>query len=291
MECNLCKSGNIKHIGKFKGFNLFRCKECKLTFSILDKELNSKNLYERDYFEKLHPEFFLECTGSLSNKEKTRIYTDHLNEITKIKKSGKLLDIGCGSGNFLNEARKYGFDVYGIDISEYVTEKAKRIYGLKNIKSGKLTNGSFKKGFFDVITMNDVIEHVDNPNEILNLANSFLKKDGLLLVYTINENSLLYRTANYLHNISFGLIKKPIELCYPVHHLYHFRDYNLKRYLINNCFNTIYSKKYNMPLSANTSGGFIKKSILAIFYKISEITRSQFEIVYLSKKVSELNEK
>jgi len=287
MNCNLCKSDNIRHIGIFRGFNLFRCAKCKLTFSILDKELDSKKLYEKDYFEKLHPEFFSECTGSLSNNEKTKIYREHLDEIIKIKKFGKLLDIGCGSGNFLNEARKYGFDVYGVDVSSYVIEKANKIYKLKNLKQGKLNKGTFKKDFFDVITMNDVIEHVDDPSSILRLANSFLKKDGILLVYTINESSLLYKVANYLHKLSFGMIKKPIELCYPVHHLFYFRDYNLKIYLKNNGFEPFYSKKHNMPLSANTSGGFIKTSILYIFYKLSEVTKSQFEIVYLSKKISE----
>ena len=90
-----------------------------------------------------------------------------------------LLDIGCANGIFLKYLQNFNIDGLGIDISRDMVEDAKK-HGLNCI------SGNYEKleGKFDIVTIWDVIEHVTDPNGLLEKVYSLLKKDGLLLIQT-----------------------------------------------------------------------------------------------------------
>lgn len=108
--------------------------------------------------------------------------------------AGRLLDVGCAYGLFMKYAQS-AFDTYGIDISEHAVEKAKEMGNKKvfriDIERDKLP---FKKHFFDVITLLDVLEHLDNPGKSLDKLRPLLKDGGVLVISVPNK---LYKLFNH----------------------------------------------------------------------------------------------
>lgn len=107
----------------------------------------------------------------------------------KLKRKSRLLDVGCGSGKFLNEIRiATGCEVYGVDISKVAAKTAKENYGL-NIFTDMLTEVPFPDNYFDVITAWWFLEHVTNPSEVLRKMSRLLKYDGYCIIGVPNVDS------------------------------------------------------------------------------------------------------
>ena len=93
----------------------------------------------------------------------------------------RVLDVGCAGGAFLVAAREMGFTVIGIEPARWMAAYGREHYQL-DIREGILEPGSFEAHSFDVITLWDVIEHLPQPLETLQIVRSLLKPGGVLLV-------------------------------------------------------------------------------------------------------------
>lgn len=103
------------------------------------------------------------------------------------RKPGKLLDVGCGNGEFLRFARKYGWNVVGIDFDENAVSEA-GLDGLDvRVGSMEVITGGEK---FDFISLSHVIEHVYDPAEFIRSCYSLLNDGGTLWLETPNIESL-----------------------------------------------------------------------------------------------------
>lgn len=102
---------------------------------------------------------------------------------------GKLLDVGCGGGRFLNRMYKRGWEVEGTDLDEQAASRASARYGTK-IHVGDLPHCALPANHFDVVTMSQTIEHLYDPNATLNECLRILKPGGLLVITTPNVNSV-----------------------------------------------------------------------------------------------------
>ena len=133
-------------------------------------------------------------------------------EKTKISPGKKVLDVGCGTGNFVNHLNLHGWNAEGVETDE----KAREIAKLSNIKVYKnISLVDSEK--YDVITMWHVLEHVYNLNDYMQNLRSLLKKDGLLVIGVPNSNS--YDANIYKEN--WYAYDAPI-------HISHFRKCNMK---------------------------------------------------------------
>lgn len=103
-------------------------------------------------------------------------------------KGGKVLDVGCGDGGFLNLMRKSGWSVEGLDFDAKAIESAKAKYGL-HLRHGDLHGAKFAGNTFDAVTMSHVIEHVPDPVALLTEARRVLKPNGRLVITTPNSRS------------------------------------------------------------------------------------------------------
>lgn len=108
-----------------------------------------------------------------------------LKAIEVFKKSGRLLDVGIGTGLFLRLAKEHGWNVYGIDVSSYAVNKVKK-YGFKIVKRS-LEKSPFKDNSFDVINMRHSIEHMRDPSGALVKAYQLLKPGGIICITTPNS--------------------------------------------------------------------------------------------------------
>ena len=100
---------------------------------------------------------------------------------------GLLLDIGCGSGVFLERMRAMGWDVEGVDFDAQAVKRA-RTAGLE-VHYGEVTSMKYSENRFDAVTMNHVIEHVFDPIGLLQECHRILKGGGRLIVVTPNVSS------------------------------------------------------------------------------------------------------
>src|SRR5580692_3381840 len=104
---------------------------------------------------------------------------------------GRLLDVGCGSGEWMLAMRQRGWEVEGCDFDENAVKAAKQ-NGLK-VKCGSLEEQNYPDNSFDAVTLNHVIEHVPDPVGILSECVRILKHGGKLVLVTPNSSSLGHR--------------------------------------------------------------------------------------------------
>ena len=96
----------------------------------------------------------------------------------------QLLEIGCGTGVFLDKARKHGFDCYGLELSEYAANFVRQM-GIP-VETKSIEDATFPPNSFNSIVMREVIEHLPHPLESLRTIYSWLKPDGVLFMATGN---------------------------------------------------------------------------------------------------------
>jgi SAM-dependent methyltransferase len=105
------------------------------------------------------------------------------------KRSGKLLDIGCGNGEFLKFAGRYGWHAVGVDFDRGAVKEA-RSYGL-DVRLGDI-NVLDSSERYDFISLSHVIEHVYDPAELLRSCHGLLNDGGVLWLETPNIESVGY---------------------------------------------------------------------------------------------------
>jgi len=158
-------------------------------------------------------------------------FQKYLNIVSSLGlKNGKLLDIGAATGFFMNLAKKRGFQVKGVELSDFAAKIA-RDKDL-DVVTGDLLSGNFLGESFDVITMFDVLEHVPDPKKLISEASRILKKGGLLLINTPDAQSLWAR-----------ILGSKWQLIMPPEHIYYFSPKNLGKHLSNNGFSVKVSTK------------------------------------------------
>ncbi len=104
---------------------------------------------------------------------------------------GRLLDVGCHLGLFLEVARAAGWDVKGVEPSYWCVQRAHQ-RGL-DVRHGTLDSVPLPAASFDVVTMWDVVEHLSDPLSELRRIHRLLRPDGLLALSTMNVDALFPR--------------------------------------------------------------------------------------------------
>ena len=102
---------------------------------------------------------------------------------------GRLLDVGCGGGDFLAEMQSLGWDVAGIEPDATAASAARARLGV-TVEGGTAETSAFPAGSFDVVTLNHVIEHVPDPITTLRACGRLLRTGGTLVLVTPNIESL-----------------------------------------------------------------------------------------------------
>lgn len=117
-------------------------------------------------------------------------------------KNGKILDLGCGTGDTLILLKKLGWNTYGIDIDKQAISIGIN-RGLKNVKLGTYKDlATYPDNYFDAVRLYHVIEHLDNPALCLSLIRKKLKKNGELILGTPNMESLMSKIfKHYWYNL------------------------------------------------------------------------------------------
>jgi hypothetical protein len=112
-------------------------------------------------------------------------------ELAQLGPGTRVLDVGCGAGRYAGRVLKEGCEVWGIEPDPQAAEAA-RALGVK-VHTGLVEDAPFPRGYFDVVSLIHVIEHVRNPVEMLRRAAEFLRPGGRMLLLTPNVDSIPFR--------------------------------------------------------------------------------------------------
>lgn len=157
-----------------------RCLQCGLIY--LNPRPDISQLY--DFYSNLDVQDI--CAEEEAQRKTVRIILERLNKLKPER--GKLLCVGCAAGFFLDEARKSGWQVSGVDLSFASAGYIKDKFSLE-IFRGSLKKANFAPSSFEVIVIYDTLEHFTQPKQTLIEARKILKKDGLLCLNVINTAS------------------------------------------------------------------------------------------------------
>lgn len=126
--------------------------------------------FEKEYFDKNYQNYNLQ-NPVRKNKALITLIEKYVNH-------GVLLDIGCAYGNFLKYAKKEGFTVYGCDISKYAVQRTSP-FAKTNVCS--ITSLKYPHETFDIVTVFDVIEHIDDLKKAFSELKRVTKKEGIIM--------------------------------------------------------------------------------------------------------------
>lgn len=213
----------IKLLGE-ETFSLVRCEDCGMTFHrrILTPQwlnLLYSQWINNAQIEHMEAEYYTSKQEVLFSHG--RQGTKHLLRLQKLLKVNatknlSILDYGCGDGYFLNLAKLFGFDTYGIDFSTVRNERAASrgmtiFNNLEALKSDGI-------GKMNAVTLFQVLEHLEDPlNTLKNIANVML--DGGILIVEVPDYRGVSQPKNFrdFHNV------------HPLEHINAFTPISLKR--------------------------------------------------------------
>lgn len=201
------------------GYTIVRCRNCGLEY-VNPRRLNGP----RFSYHKVDPagEAAYEC------RSRRHIYLRNIRRLqAQFAKSAsiKLLDIGCGAGIFLNEAKAAGFDAQGVEVSPTLANYARANTGLP-IHNASLAEVGFSEKSFDIVTLWDVIEHVQQPEIILQEIYRILRPEGVVAIRTGNSDFQIPKAK-----LLYALRPQGGPYLIPYEHLYHFSPVTLESML------------------------------------------------------------
>jgi 2-polyprenyl-3-methyl-5-hydroxy-6-metoxy-1,4-benzoquinol methylase len=177
----------IDHFLTKEEFQIVRCEKCGFLFTNPrpEKAESFKYYQSAEYFSHSKNKtgwlgFAYDALRSVALRRKFELITKH-------KSNERILDIGCGTGEFLNLMKAKGWEVTGVEPAANPREFAIKTYDINVFDESKLDE--LKPSGFDVITLWHVLEHVPDLNQRISQINRLLSDEGLLVVALPNVNS------------------------------------------------------------------------------------------------------
>jgi 2-polyprenyl-3-methyl-5-hydroxy-6-metoxy-1,4-benzoquinol methylase len=226
--CDLCGADNATERYTKRGFSIVQCNNCGMVYT--NPRLNLAKigeLYDANYFQGHGFDESVNYVADVEEHGATKSsYTlndwdlDWIQSILKKNGSAKprLLEIGCGTGVFLDKARSHGFDCEGLELSGYAADFV-RSMGIP-VQTKSIEDASFADNTWDAIVMREVIEHLPHPLEALRTIHRWLKPGGVLFMATGNYDSpeRRLRGSDWFYFMPEG-------------HLYYFANKTMRKYL------------------------------------------------------------
>jgi SAM-dependent methyltransferase len=214
IHCPACSEATAHRFLYCKnGCDILQCAACGLGRAQASG-FDPGTYYTGDYFSGGHADGYADYRGA--EPVLRREFANTVGFIRKYRAGGRLLEVGCAYGFFLQEARRF-FDVTGIEIAEGAAAYC-RHQGLR-VLTGVADEGNLSQlGMMDVIALLDVVEHLPSPHDTLALCASYLNPGGLIVITTGDFAS---RSAR--------LLGAYWRLMTPPQHLWYFTRESIRR--------------------------------------------------------------
>ena len=188
-SCINCRSTRLYYAFSVAGYRLVECADCDyLGMYPQPSDASLAEIYGESYALLSEDEEGSEHASQL--KWATAQYYLSLIERYRGRHGGLLLEIGCGSGDFLRAAADLGYEVTGVEYSAHACERARALLGGRGtVIQGEIQSILDRNASFDMCVLNDVLEHVRDPRALLAGAHSLLKQGGTLFLATPSLDS------------------------------------------------------------------------------------------------------
>lgn len=193
--CYLCGKKELKVIRTKLRYdierNVLECHNCGIIY--LEPKPIPKEYYEHEYRKLYTPVLGKKLSAEqifdiFLPYQKARI--DELKHILKLNPEMKALDIGCSAGHFLYTLKNHVKECTGIEFNKEEAEFASKTLGLK-IYTEPIEETDIPLEYFDLITVFQVLEHIDDPIKFLETTHKYLKPEGFLVVEVPNVQDAL----------------------------------------------------------------------------------------------------
>jgi 2-polyprenyl-3-methyl-5-hydroxy-6-metoxy-1,4-benzoquinol methylase len=259
---DLCEENETTLLFTKDGYKHVRCNSCGLIYvnpRLRHSKENLDSFYASDEDSDGLIESLLHRAYSVKRQ---KIFCAELKKMERYRQSNRILDIGCSFGGFLNAAKNLGWETKGIEAVYGVGRYGKELYNL-DIFFGTLEKAGFEPASFDVIRLNNIIEHIPLPSEFLANVNKLLRKGGLLSISTPNYDSY-----------SVSICGKEWIYFDGQHHIVLFTPTTLRKILDKNDFTPVLlsTKGFHIRVKDKVSHSTVKEALL----KLSEKAIGQF---------------
>lgn len=221
IPCNLCGNQNHKPFCPENGRGLVECQNCGLVY--VNPRPDPQELYAlygETYFHNEESGVVGYANYIRDEPHIRKTFAGRLRWLQKWIKPGKLLDVGCAAGFFLDEAHNNGWDVEGLDVSTFAVQYVQERFGY-DTQHGSLLELNHAPASYDLITLWDVIEHVPDPKAYVEKAAQLLKQGGLISLATPDVDSFPARFTG----------KRWVGYKLSEEHVYYFSVKTLRRML------------------------------------------------------------
>lgn len=189
-ECPLCSRIDQTILWHSSEYLITQCNTCGLLKKFwLDPD--------KQRYKTVIEDLYHDVEARVSNPIFEKIARDRLKLLTRFVTHGKLLEVGCGTGEFIRLASSYGFNAMGVDLSQPFCAYAQQ-RGL-NILHGTIESLGFNQPEFDIAAMFHLIEHIENPVSFLHHIWLNLRPRGLIYLATPNRDSTTERPFGFHH--------------------------------------------------------------------------------------------
>src|SRR3954466_6531415 len=191
--CTICGQFETRLLFEKFSLTMFKCTNCHGVFTFpMVSQTDTLERYSQRWFEQEYLPSYGIDPQQPSLAHLSARYRAELAPLELFRKAGRLLDVGAGAGLFLASARSAGWEVAGVEIAEYGPLYAKRHFDLAIVK-GTLQDANFPSEHFDVVMLQDTIEHVLDPQSLLKQVYRVLRLGGAVILSTPNYDSLSRR--------------------------------------------------------------------------------------------------
>jgi 2-polyprenyl-3-methyl-5-hydroxy-6-metoxy-1,4-benzoquinol methylase len=189
VACDLCGGHESEPFCPENGRGLVRCLNCGLVYVGLQPEAAELYaLYGETYFHN-NDSGEVGYTNYIKDEHNIRkTFAGRLKRLERWVKPGKVLDVGCAAGFFLDVAQQRGWQVQGMDVSNFAVEYVRQRFGY-DARLGSLADLDYPENNYDLITLWDVIEHVPSPKAYVEKIAKLLKSGGVVALATPNVDS------------------------------------------------------------------------------------------------------
>lgn len=274
-QCDFCGSRSFQKVAAYDDLQIVRCSCGYVFMNPFLSEEGSREIFSQgvgNFFSWLR-RYSLDLRPSDKPPSIIQIYERSLIKLERERKQpGRLLDVGCGRGDFLDMARRRGWLVEGVDFDTENIQGAKKAFQL-SVAARRLEEISTTGAPYDVITMWDYFEHVEKPLATLRLAKSLLSHDGMLVIACPNYHGLIFRFANLLHKMSGGHMRDFLRPLYPPTHLSYFFPEFLTTVCRREAFSVLEIEYDETDLDRVSLNPALKLA-MALFFKVALMCRA-----------------
>lgn len=189
-NCNFCASSENRPFCPQNGRQLVQCQNCGLVYvGHQPRAEELATLYNEHYFrnDQSGEVGYTNYAADEANIRQTA--SKRLAHVMRYAQTGKLLDVGCALGFFMDVAHQRGWQVTGWDISQYAVDYVRQRFGHEAFQGNFLDNHLANEAY-DALTLYDVIEHVADPKGYLQTAARLLKRGGVIELATPDVGSI-----------------------------------------------------------------------------------------------------